>query len=78
MRKPTREERLGFHEFFHWFLYAFLVLCLVRLEPVSVVVSFQRPQEAEFRFGKVGKFGLFIPVLLTSVALLSKLAPTFV
>src|SRR5688572_4790323 len=40
------------NEFFHWFLYAFLVLCLVRLEPVPVVVPFQTSQEAKSGFRK--------------------------
>ena len=39
-------------QFFHWFLDAFLVLCLVRLKPVPVVVTFQASQEANSGFRK--------------------------
>lgn len=62
------------NEFFHWFLYAFLVLFPVRLEPVVVIVAFQTPEEAQSCFRKGWKFGPITPALLTSVALLSKLA----
>ena len=40
------------YSFFDWLLDAFLVLCLVRVEPVPVVVAFRASQEANSGFRK--------------------------
>jgi hypothetical protein len=63
-RDPGKFQGERFHEFFHWFLYAFLVLCLVRWEPVPVVISFQTPQEAECRFRKGWEMWAFHPSIV--------------
>jgi hypothetical protein len=56
--------RIDVLKFFRWILYAFLVLCLVRLEPVPVVIAFQTPQEAESRFRKGWEMWAFHPSIV--------------
>lgn len=51
-RKPGELRSKDGYEVLHWFLDAFLVLCLVREEPIPVVVSLELSQEAKSGFRK--------------------------